>query len=112
MKGMSMGIACLCSIALHGFECEVQLENEQVCVAKIKIMAHEEIGLHRDAYPQVVIALQGGTITRLEADGSTTDVDFPQGVAVYREADPQNVLHRSVNKSSNVVELIVVQLKP
>jgi hypothetical protein len=45
--------------------------------------AHEEIGLHRDAYPQVVIGLQGGIITRLEANGSTVHVNFPTGRAVF-----------------------------
>ena len=46
-------------------------------------MAHEEIGLHRDDFPQVIVSLKGGTITRLEADGSTTDVKFPKGEPVY-----------------------------
>ncbi len=67
--------------------------------------------MHRDAYPQVVVALQGGVITRLEADGSTVDVNFPTGKAVFREIDPPDQLHRSINNSSAPVELIVIQLK-
>jgi hypothetical protein len=74
-------------------------------------MRYEEIGLHRDAYPQIVVALQGGIITRLEADGSKVDVNFPTGQAVSREVDPPDQLHKSVNNSSDPVELIIIQLK-
>lgn len=34
-------------------------------------------------HPQVVIALKGGTIKSLEADGQATDVAFPTGKAVF-----------------------------
>lgn len=96
---------------IQAIEYAVQFENEYVHVAKAKLMPHEEVGLHRDANPQIVIALQGGTITRLEADGTKTDVIFPTGKAVYREADPSGELHKSINKSSNPVELVIIQLK-
>lgn len=96
---------------IQALEYEVQLENEQVCIAKAKIMPHEEIGLHRDVYPQVVIAIDGGTITRLEANGTTTDVHFPTGVAVFRPGDPPNELHKSMNSSSKPIELLIIQLK-
>lgn len=108
---MLTGLACLVSLSLQAFEYEVQLENEQVHVARVKIMPYEELGLHRDAYPQVVIALQGGTITRLEANGTKTDVNFPTGTAVFREVDPPKELHTSVNNSETPVELIIIQLK-
>jgi hypothetical protein len=92
-------------------EYEMLLDNDKVRVSRVKIMAGEEVGLHRDEYPAVVIALQGGTITRLEADGTTTDVVFPSNVPVFRPIDPPDLLHRSVNSSSNAIELIVTQLK-
>src|SRR5690349_7267670 len=106
-----VALLCLLAFQLHGLEYEPQFENDQICVAKVSISPHEEIGLHRDAYPQVVIALKGGTITRLEENGQTSDVVFPTGVAVYRDADPENVLHKSLNTSSEPVELILIQLK-
>lgn len=102
---------CLFSFDVESLEYEIFLENDSVCVARAKIMSHEEIGLHRDAYPQVVVALQGGVITRLEADGTITNVNFPTGVAVYREVDPLDELHRSVNRSEDPVELLIIQLK-
>lgn len=111
MKKVSAIFVCFLALEGHALEYEKQFENEQVCVAKVKIFPQEEIGLHRDVYPQVVIALKGGIITRLEADGRITDVSFPTGVAVYREADPENGLHKSVNYSSEEVEIISIQLK-
>lgn len=111
MKCIFFGAACLLSFGLQALEYEVQFESDQICVAKAKIMPNEEIGLHRDVYPQVVVAPKGGTITRLEANGTTIDVVFPTGVAVFREMDPPEELHRSVNNGSEPVELMIVQLK-
>jgi hypothetical protein len=111
MKSVLFGVLCLISIEVLSMEYEVQFENDQVHVAKAKIMGNEEIGLHRDVYPQVVIALKGGTITRLESDGRLTGVEFPTGTPVFRKPDPENELHRSVNNSSDPVELIIIQLK-
>ena len=111
MKIILTCIASLLVLNLMALEYEVQIENEQVHVARAKMLPYEEIGLHRDAYPQVVIALQGGTITRLEANGTKTDVNFPTGMAVFREVDPPNELHKSINNSTNPIELIIIQLK-
>lgn len=111
MKKALMAVFCLFAAHMSAFECITQLENDQVCIAKIIIDPYEEIGLHRDIYQQVVVAMKGGTITRLEADGSETPVEFPTGVAVFRDKDPENVFHKSVNRSSESVELIVIQLK-
>lgn len=111
MKNFLLGFVCLTSASIQALDYESQFENEQISVSRVKIEPKEEIDSHRDAYPQVVIALKGGTITRLEADGRKTDVNFPTGVAVKREADPQDELHKSVNNSPEAIELIIIQLK-
>lgn len=111
MKKIFTLFMCSLSFQMMALEYEQQFENGQICIGKVIIAPHEEIGLHRDVYPQVVIALKGGTITRLEADGRKTDIKFPTGQAVFREADPVNEQHRSVNNSSEPVELIIIQLK-
>lgn len=105
------GLICLLVFEIQALEHEIQFENEKVSVSRAKIMPHEELGLHRDSYPQIVVALQGGVITRFEADGTTQDVHFPTGKAVFREIDPPDQLHKSVNKGSSPVELIIIQLK-
>lgn len=111
MKNIFLGLACLSAAKLFSLEYELQFENDQICVARFQIEAKEEIGLHRDAYPQIVVALKGGTITRFEADGEVTHVEFPTGVAVIRNPDPENELHKAQNESTEPVELIIIQLK-
>lgn len=104
-------LACLACIQIQALEYEVQFENEDVCVSRIVIEPKEEIGLHRDVLPQIVIGLKGGIITRIESDGREVDVEFPTGKAVYRPVDPEDEMHSSVNKSDSPVEIISVQLK-
>lgn len=104
-------LACFALTQAQALEYEVQFENDQVCVSRVVIEPKEEIDLHRDAVPQVVVGLRGGTITRLEADGREVDVEFPTGKAVYRPVDPEDELHRSMNKSNASIEIIIVQLK-
>lgn len=111
MKKWMFGLLCIAAFEAQGFEYELQFENEWICVAKVKMLAGEEIGLHRDVYPQVVIASKGGTVTRLEADGSETEVCFPTGEAVFRKADPESELHRTANRSSEPIELLLIQIK-
>jgi hypothetical protein len=111
VKYLLLALVCLISFKIDALEYEMQLENDLVSVARAKILPHEEIGLHRDAHPQVVVALQGGIITRLEADGSRVEVNFPTGKAVFRNIDPPDQLHKSINDSDNLIELIIIHLK-
>jgi hypothetical protein len=111
MKKLLTIAFCFLALALQALEYEKQFENDQVCVARAKLLPHEEVDLHRDVYPAVVIAVKGGVITRFEADGRITDVNFPTGVPVFREADPESELHKSVNRSDDPIELTIIQLK-
>lgn len=111
MKRSFLLTYCLLIGQLSALEYEMQYENPNISVSKVLIMPQEEIGLHRDEHEQVVIGLQGGTITRIEQDGTFVDVDFPTGKAVIRKIDPPEVLHKSVNNGSSPVELIIIQLK-
>ncbi len=102
-----IGLSC----SLQAMEYQIQFENEELRVSKWKLMPGEGVGLHRDEYPAAVYALQGGTIRRLEADGSTTDVTFPTGVVIKRDVDPLEELHSSLNKSDHPIEALMVEFK-
>lgn len=108
---MFLGAVFVVPLLCGALEVQKQLDNDFVSISKVVINPHEEIGLHRDAAPQVVVALKGGTITRLEADGSEIDVQFPEGVAVFRPVDPIDQLHKSVNRGDQSIELILIELK-
>ncbi len=101
----------LLPFGLEALEYKVLFENQEVSFAQMKMMPGEKTGLHRDALQQIVFAIKGGTITRLEANGTTTDVHFPTGITVVRGIDPPNELHASINKGSEPIELLVLSIK-
>ncbi len=98
--------------SLSALEYEVQFENNHVIISRAKIEANEEIGLHRDEIPSFVVAIKGGVLTRIEADGSENAVAFPTGTTIFRDVDPIGVYHRTQNRSNEAIELIIIQLKP
>lgn len=95
----------------YALEYKKYLENDKVFVSYVKIMPGEEIGLHYDQYAQVVIALNGGILTRLEADGSQTQVEFPTNIPTFRSSETSDKMHKTLNKTSMPIELIIIQLK-
>lgn len=104
-------LALFLASSLQGLDYELQFENNRVAVGKAVIAPHEEIGFHRDPYPQVIFPIKGGVVTRFESDGGSTEVDFTTGKAVYRNADRENELHRTISRSDTPLELLIVQLK-
>lgn len=111
MRNILLAAVCLIPVFSQTMEFKVEFENDEVRVSKWMLTAGEEVGLHRDEYPHVVVASQGGTIRRFEADGTTTDVVFPTGVAVFQGTDPVDVLHRSINASDHPIEAVMVEFK-
>jgi quercetin dioxygenase-like cupin family protein len=111
MKRILVIASLIAPLCVQSLEYEKQFENEQVRVSRVAMAAGEEMGLHRDENPRIVIGLQGGTIKRIERDGSANEIHFPKGGAVFLEADPVGEIHRAVNISDHVVEVVVVELK-
>ncbi len=99
-------------IAQHGFMgIFITPLSPHATIHHVTIMPQEEIGLHYDEFAQIVVARKGGIITRLEADGTKTEVNFPTGKAILRPAETPDKMHKSINDSSESIELIIVQLK-
>jgi quercetin dioxygenase-like cupin family protein len=94
----------------QALEYNIQYENEQVRVSKIKLAATEKIGLHRDEYPRLIITLKGGTYTRIEEDGTSQNIVFSTGETIFLDADPIGHLHKGENGSQEL-EMIVVEFK-
>jgi quercetin dioxygenase-like cupin family protein len=112
VKKFALMVACsIVTFGSYALEYEKQFENDRVIVSRIKVMAQEEIVMHYDLYPQVVFVLQGGTITRLEKDGSTNDVVFPMGKTIFIPAETPDKEHRAINNGEEAVEIVVTQLK-
>lgn len=112
MKNKILIIACLFAESVNSVEYVKQFENDKVCVSYLKIMPQEEIGLHYDVLPQVVVALEGGVITCLTSeDAIIEEVNFPTGQAVYRPIQTPEKMHKSINRTNKPVALIIMQLK-
>ncbi len=106
-----MLLAIACPLLLQAIDYEVQSENEQIRVSKIKLAAKEEVGLHRDEFPRMVFCIQGGSVQQVFEDGSTNIVEFPTGQTIFLEPSPAGVMHRGINISDNELEILVVELK-
>ena len=111
MKHFLAITCCLLPCFTQSLEYKIQHENADVRVSKIILMPGEEVGLHRDEHPRTVIGLKGGTFKRIEEDGSSKDIVFLTGEAIFFEADPVGQKHRGINLSKTSLELIVVEYK-
>ena len=111
MKKLLSSLFLLFTIQATALEFEQQFENERVNVVRVLVNPGDEIDWHRDAFRQVVVTLQGGIVTRLEDNGDVNDVIFETGKTTFREPDPEGCCHRTVNRFSDPVEIILIQLK-
>ena len=88
-----------------------QFENEHVEVWKSIIMPDQPLSMHRHDNGRAIIALRGGTLTVVNEAGEERDMTWETGSAYWLDADPPGELHGDVNRGTEPVEVIVVQLK-
>jgi hypothetical protein len=91
---------------------EPQFENEHVRVWKSIIMPNQPLSLHRHAYGRTIVALRGGSLDIVNAQGQTTKtVTWETGKAYWLDADPVGEQHGDVNRGPAPIEVIVVELR-
>lgn len=83
------------------------LENQRVRVREVVLQPGVEYPEHRHELPHVGVIIRGGTLEFHEA-GQVEKVDFKDGDVGWREA---GVEHRIVNRSSQPVRVVEVELK-
>jgi beta-alanine degradation protein BauB len=88
-----------------------QFENEHVRVWKTTIMPHQPLKMHRHDCARVVVGLKGGTLTKIEETGETSELNFESGVAYWLTEDPPGTLHADINESDEPIEVMVIELK-
>jgi hypothetical protein len=88
-----------------------QFENEHVRVWKTIIMPHQPLKMHRHDCARVVVGLKGGTLTKIEETGETSDLNFESGMAYWLTEDPPGTLHGDINNSDEPIEVMVIELK-
>ncbi len=91
---------------------EPQFENSEVRVWKSIIMPNQPLSLHRHDHGRTIVALKGGTLDVVDAKGATTQkMSWETGKAYWLDADPPNTQHGDLNKGTEPIEVIVVELK-
>ena len=123
MRAIALGIALTVSLSACGQAVEEQsagqevtrrvpqFENEHVEVWKTIILPEQPLSMHRHDNPRAIIALKGGTLTLVTEAGDERDMVWETGSAYWLDVDPAGELHGDVNKGSEPMEVIVVQLK-
>jgi quercetin dioxygenase-like cupin family protein len=88
-----------------------QFENDYVRVWKSIIEPKQPLTQHRHEHGRTLIALAGGTMTIVQADGSSKSVVWETGKAYWLDADPPGRTHADVNEGPRAIEVIVVEMK-
>ena len=88
-----------------------QFENDHVRVWKSIIEPKQPLTQHRHDNGRTPVALVGGTIKIVQADGSSKNVVWETGKAYWLDADPPGQTHADVNEGANGIEGIVVEMK-
>ncbi len=91
---------------------EPQFENAEVKVWKSIIMPNQPLSLHRHDHGRTIVALKGGTLDVVDGKGATlSKMVWETGKAYWLDADPPDTEHGDMNRGSEPIEVIVVELK-
>lgn len=60
---------------------------------------------------RVVVGVKGGTLTKIEETGETSNLRFDTGLAYWLTEDPPGKLHGDINESDQLIEVMVIKLK-
>jgi hypothetical protein len=88
-----------------------QFENDHVRVWKSIIEPKQPLSQHRHEYGRTLVALVGGTIKIVQANGSSKEVVWETGRAYWLDADPPGQTHADVNEGPRAIEVMVVEMK-
>jgi beta-alanine degradation protein BauB len=91
---------------------EPQFENGEVKVWKSIIMPNQPLSLHRHDHGRTIVTLKGGTLDVVDGQGQTLQkMTWETGKAYWLDADAPNTQHGDMNKGTEPIEVIVVELK-
>ena len=109
--GVGVGIGAAQQQAA-GTRREPQFENEHVSVWKSIIMPNQPLALHRHDFGRTIVALKGGTLDVVDGKGETMKkMTWETGKAYWLGADPPGEMHGDMNRTTEPIEVIVVQLR-
>ena len=88
-----------------------QFENESVKVWKSVIVPNAPLTLHRHEHGRTIVALVGGGLKVVKDSGKTEVMHWETGKAYWLGPDPPGEMHKDVNDTGKVIEVMVVEMK-
>jgi uncharacterized RmlC-like cupin family protein len=88
-----------------------QFDNDRAVSWKSIIPPHTESTLHRHDRYRTVIAIVGGDLTLIGADGKKEIFHYETGKAYWQAPMPPGATHKDANETSKTIELVVVENK-
>ena len=88
-----------------------QFENDRAVSWKSVIPPHTESTLHRHDRYRTIVAIVGGDLTLVGADGKKTVVHYETGKAYWQAPMPAGEMHKDVNETGKTIELVVIEVK-
>lgn len=88
-----------------------QFENDDVRVWRSLIAPNVPLTLHRHDHPRIIVALSGGTMNLVSADGRREVHSWETGHAYWLPSMPPGALHADVNAGTTTIDVMVIELK-
>ena len=88
-----------------------QFENDRATSWKSIIPPHTQSTLHRHDRYRALIALTGGDLKTVTADGQVTVIRLEKGKAYWNEPMAPGAMHKDVNDTDQTIEVVVVEIK-
>jgi quercetin dioxygenase-like cupin family protein len=91
---------------------EPQFDNANVKVWKSIIYPNQPLALHRHDHGRTIVALKGGTLDVVDAQGKTMEkMTWETGKAYWLGPDAPGTQHGDMNYGKEPMEVIVVEMK-
>ncbi len=91
---------------------EPQFENDHVRVWKSIILPNQPLALHRHDHGRTIVALKGGSLDVVDGQGRTIKtMNWETGKAYWLDVDPPGEQHGDLNRGTEPMEVIVVEMR-
>jgi hypothetical protein len=81
-------------------------------VWKSIILPNQPLALHRHEFGRTIVALKGGSLDVVDAQGRTMKtMKWETGKAYWLDVDPAGEQHGDLNRGTEPIEVIVVEMR-
>jgi hypothetical protein len=88
-----------------------QFDNDRAVSWLSVIPPHTESTLHRHDRYRSIVAIAGGDLKTVTADGKATVTRYETGKSYWQAPMAPGAMHKDVNDTDQTIELIVVEIK-